>query len=167
MTVRDDTIPKERATVDADGRPAKMGRRAFLRGGARAMPAILTLQSGAALARSSNLISAAPAGTTDALGNTLCLDTTLLRQVGEIEEVYDLGEPATGTINVIPERVYNLEANNGSPQIDEGAICQYGGGPYWWKPTEGSWQQLTVNKGIVVSSAAASSFATGIMYNFL
>ena len=131
------------------------------------MPAILTLQSGAALARSSNLISAAPAGTRDALGNTLCLDTTMLPKVGELNEVYDLGEPAAGTVNVIPERVYKLESNNGSPEIDEAVMCRYGGGPFWWKPTDGKWQQMTLNKGIVVSSAAASSFTTGIIYNHL
>jgi hypothetical protein len=94
----------EHSPADLRDRPKSVSRRALLRGGVTAMPAILTLHSGAALARSSNLIGQAPPGTTDEYGRTLCLDTTGLTQVTEYGTVYDLREPPSGVVNVIPDR---------------------------------------------------------------
>ena len=54
--------------------PKSVSRRSMLKGTATAMPAILTLQSGAALARSSNLISTIDYKSPDRHGRTLCLN---------------------------------------------------------------------------------------------
>lgn len=151
--------------TDSDA-PASAGRRAFLRAGGKAMPAVLTLHSGAALARSSNLISAAPAGTTDPMGYTMCLDTSTMSPVVEAGGVYDLGEPAAGTVNMIPDRIHRLDKNNGSAEIDESSMCELGGGPYWYKQADAGWQSLSINRGIVVSSAATASFAGSLLYRF-
>ena len=85
--------------------PKKMSRRTLLRAGATAMPVILTLQSGEALARSSNLIGAAPAGTRGKGGRALCLETSSLGRVRDSEK-YDLGDPGFATVNALPDADY-------------------------------------------------------------
>ena len=143
--------------VNKDG--LNKSRRKFLRQGATAMPVVLTLQSGAAHAVSSNLISAAPAGTTDASGNTLCLDTTTVPRVG-VGDSYDLGEPPFADINVIPPREYHLEPNRGSPMVSAGGTCN--GGTFHYHES-GGWKQINLpaNGVVVSSSATASVMASG------
>ena len=126
-------------------------RRAFLKKGATAMPVVLTLQSGAALARSSNLIGAAPAGTTDLSGNTLCLDTSSVYPIGG---KYDLGEPPYARVNVIPDRRYVTVTRRGMQEVSETRVC--GGGTYFYR--EGGIQRVNLPaNGIVVSATALSS----------
>ncbi len=70
-----DSVESQKNRAD-DG--AVRGRRAVLKGAVAAMPMILTLQSGAALARSSNMISASsPDSAIDAEGRTLAWITGL------------------------------------------------------------------------------------------
>jgi len=140
----------------------KMSRRAVLRGGVTAMPAILTLQSGAALARSSNLISASAPGTTDSLGRTICLDTNSVYPVGTYSDVYDLGEPPRAEVNIISDRVYYLEKDLSSEKVSHSAMCE--GGTYWYDERGLGWQSVELpHRGIVVSSGAMTSIADHVI----
>ena len=146
-------------SVTGEGRPAPLSRRALIRGGAAAMPVILTLQSGAALARSSNLIGAASDGTTDALGRKLCLDTNSVIPVGGNSGKYDLGEPPYAQVTAINDRDYYHNPNFG-PDLSEARMCQTGQISYYYQDPD--WQQVQVPKGILVSATALSSFAGSI-----
>jgi hypothetical protein len=132
----------------------KVSRRAILKGSAAAMPVILTLQSGAALARSSNLVGAAPHGATDLDGNTLCLDTRTAYRVSDGEK-FDLGQPAYGTVNVIPRRRFFVEPNRGSSPVGPGGMCEKGGTFFYH---ERGWHDVNLpTNGIVVSATAITS----------
>ena len=129
------------------------------------MPAILTLQSGAAFARTSNLVSAAPLDT-KVDGQTHCLDLT--RSWAEPLEgsgnIYDLGENPNVTVNVITERDY-LTAQGSGDQISEGAMCERSGTYYY---QEQGWNTVQLpNKGIVVSSGAWNSIAGHSIKEFM
>ena len=166
MSIQDDTKIND-GNSDAEARPASAGRRAVLRRGAIAMPAILTLHSGSALARSSNLISASAPGTRDALGRTLCLDTSSVEQVGDSGNVFDCGDPPTATVNIIPDRDYYRTKNQGGANISEDDVCN--GGTIFYKPDGGGpWEQFTLeNRGVVISTGAALSMADGITDNLM
>ena len=74
-----------------------VGRRSILKGAIAAAPVIATLPSGAALARSSNLISAtSPTGAFDGYGRTQCLDASSGSLSGS---VMDLGVPPSGNVS--------------------------------------------------------------------
>ena len=93
--------------------PAKsLARRSVLKGAIAAAPVIATLPSGAALARSSNLISStSPAGALDGSGRTLCLDLSS----GELSgTVMDLGVPPSGSVTAITARHYRTEPRGGA-----------------------------------------------------
>ena len=158
MFVQDDKKTKG-SGASQESPPALLGRRALLRRGVVAMPAILTLQSGAALARSSNLIGASPPGTTDSLGRTLCLDTNSV--VPAFGDKYDMGDnPPYAKINIITPRDYHVDANMGSATISEDVLCQ-SGEPGWFK--DGGWQSIDLpSNGVVVSSGSILSNATYI-----
>lgn len=143
--------------------PKSMSRRAVLRGGITAMPAILTLQSGAALARSSNLISAATPDSRDRLGRTLCLDTNSVYPAGHSSTVFDLGEPPSARVNIITDRDYHVEKNSSSAQISEGKMCE--GGVFWYKDRNSmGWQSVELpQNGVVVSAGAMTSIADHVI----
>lgn len=136
-----------------------LSRRNALKLAVATAPFIATLPSGAALARSSNLIGAAPAGSAkDAQGRTLCLDLnsgTRNFQNGAL----DLGVPPRGNLTAIPERYYFTDDRFIAPQISESQMCNQGGTFYHWS---GGWRQVNVPKGILVSATALSSFAGSI-----
>lgn len=157
MTVQED---KQTGTPAAgqQERPESVGRRALLRGGVAAMPAILTLQSGAALARSSNLISAAP-GSRNGDGNALCVDTSTLEQLTSGK--YDFDDPGHATVNVLPDEDYyptNTGRSGDAWSADE--FCETGGSR---KFHDGGWHQVDLpSNGIVVSSNALNSVSSRI-----
>ena len=149
----------------ANGNPKSISRRAVLRGGITAMPAILTLHSGAALARSSNLISAAAPDTTDNLGRTLCLDTNSVYASGDSGNVYDLGEPPVrAEINIVRDRKYFDRRRRPRMQVSESEMCT-SGGEYWFNDRDGNgWQTVKLpSRGIVVSSGAMTSMADHVL----
>jgi hypothetical protein len=163
MFVQDDKKTKD-SESSQDSHPASLGRRALLRRGVVAMPAILTLQSGAALARSSNLIGAASPDTTDGLGRTLCLDTNSVVPAGRYGDKFDMGyNPTYAKINIITARDYRVDKNNSAATMSQGAVCE-GGTPAWFNQKDGSgWQQIELPyRGVVVSSGAILSNAAYI-----
>ncbi len=103
-----------------------MHRRALLKGAAITMPMILTLQSGAALARSSNLISASPYGYEDANGRTMCLDLDSVYPAGDYGDKYDLGEPAYGRVSAINDRDYRRSRGARAERVSEKQMCTEG-----------------------------------------
>lgn len=149
--------------------PAKIGRRALLRGATTAVPAILTLQSGAALARSSNLIGANPysgAGN----GKYNCLDFDGIDRTDK-PNVFDLGSPPMGHVTRIDadSRYYKTDPNQdgggwhgGSTEVSKSKMCADGGTYYRkdrWRST-----RVNVKRGMLVSATALNSFSSGINY---
>ena len=165
-------IHDDREIIDGSGdeeaRPASAGRRALLRRGAVAMPAILTLHSGSALAQSSNLISASAPGTRDSLGRTLCLDTSSVYPAGESGDVFDVGYPPRLTVNILVERDHYASKNTGGAIMTEDQVC-YEGTTVFYKPDGGGpWEDFTLgNRGVVISTGAALSMADGITDNLM
>lgn len=152
--------------------PRSISRRAVLRGGVTAMPAILTLQSGAALARSSNLITASSPDTTDALGRTMCLDLNSVEYTSESGTAFDLGEPPSpATVNILEPRDYRVEPNRSAEKISAGVACERGG-PIYYKPEGGGpWARIDLpqypRSGVVVSSGSMTSMADHVIETLL
>ena len=124
------------------------------------MPAILTLQSGAALARSSNLITAAP-GSRTSDGSVLCLDTSTADRLDGGQ--YDYHDPGYGTVNVIPdEDFYPTRRRRRRPRNAWSAerFCESGGSRVFY---EGGWHQVDLpSNGIVVSANALNSVSSRV-----
>ena len=156
MSIQDDKETTNSSATDGL-RPRRMSRRALVKTGTMAMPAILTLQSGAALARSSNLISAASPDTTVSRGRTICLDTDSVYPATRCRGVYDAGEPSYLRVNVIRGRDHYTKANDGMQPIGESQM-RLKGGPFFSK-CSGGWTRVNLPRnGIVISATAASSF---------
>ncbi len=131
------------------------------------MPAILTLQSGAALARSSNLIGAAPAGTRDAHGDAICLDTSTAFPLSGSNK-YDLQDPGFATVNVIPDaEYYPLGSGRSADPMTADAFCELGGSNQYH---DAGWHQIDLPaNGIIVSANALNSVSgnVDILINYL
>ncbi|MCH9004544.1 MAG: hypothetical protein IH838_04545 [Proteobacteria bacterium] len=157
---------------DQFSRPKSISRRALIKGGVTVMPAILTLQSGAALARSSNLIRASSSYTTDGLGRTLCMDKKSVIHADDFSEIYDLGEPPYAEVNIIPgpaeRQYYYIEANKGTGSaVTPGAMCERGG-TFYFKPVGGGpWEETYVPQGFVASAGAMTSIASYVKDNLI
>ena len=119
-------------------------------------PVIATLSSGAALARSSNVIGPTTGTGQDALGRTLCLDAS---SGVPVDGMIDLGVPPSGRVTAIRDRDYRVEARGGAAPIAEKDMCKKGGDFYY---QSSGWQTVRVPRGIVVSATALSSFAGSI-----
>ena len=148
-------IPKQ-PTTDAG---KALSRRRVLKVAVATAPLIATLPSGAALARSSNLIGAAPAASAhDAQGRTLCLD--LKSGTGNYANgSLDLGASPKGNLTAIKDRYYWTDDKFTSPMISEPDMCKQGGTFHYWNS---GWRDAKVPKGILVSATALSSFAGSI-----
>ena len=174
-------------TTEAPERPtqspvakASVSRRALLRGASAAVPTILTLHSGAALARSSNLI-----GTVDSAsraknrsGQIQCLDQA--SAVDGTPAKLDLGEQPMLHVQYINQRSYYRGKSNGqtgdlSRPVSIEQMCREGGtfwyreqsGNWWspqlkWKATTGGYNNRGVERGFLVSATALTSFASSI-----
>ncbi len=143
-------MPKEKMDKNQDhtgtGKTPAMSRRSLLKGGISAMPAVLTLQSGAALARSSNLISVSRRGDhKDHWGRTLCLDTKSVYPVDGSRRQYDLGHPAYGRVAAIRDREYYGLTPNGIREVDESMMCRRGGVYYYRKRERYRWHDSRRN----------------------
>jgi hypothetical protein len=136
-----------------------LNRRRVLKVAVATAPFIATLPSGAALARSSNLIGTAPAANArDAQGRTLCLD--LRSGTGNYYNgALDLGQPPSGQLTAIKDRTYRVDDHIWSSQISESEMCKKGGKYYYYSS---GWRNVNVPKGMLVSATALSSFAGSI-----
>lgn len=118
-----------------------MSRRALLRGAVTTMPVVLTLQSGAALARSSNMISASQYSSQDRRGRTLCLDTDSVYPADGSGHRFDMGEPAHAHVYAINERDYRVAPHRNARRITEEQICRSGRPGYY--RGEYGWEQVS------------------------
>lgn len=163
---------KDDNSNDRDGKdpsataPRKaLSRRALLKGSVATMPAILTLHSGAALARSSNLISGTPSYSRDSQGRTLCLDTDSVYPASRRGDIYDLGDPPYARVSAINDRDYwTRPSYHHSDRISESRMCE-SGGTYYYRSRWGwgGWRETKVPRGILVSATALTSFASDIV----
>jgi len=144
--------------VAEPGPEVSKGRRSMIKGAVGTLPMILTLQSGAALARSSNLIIAAsPASAKDAYGRTLCMDESSVYPAAEAG-MYDLGEPASGTVMAINDRKHMSWDGRRASYISEDEMCERGG-TYYYAKRYGYGTVDCKGGGMLVSAGAISSFA--------
>ena len=143
--------------------PTSISRRKMLKAGLTAMPVVLTLQSGEALARSSNLISAAP-GMRNIDGNALCLDTRTADLLSGGK--YDL-DTRDATVNAIPDVDYYLSRGFKGEPISADTFCELGGSRQYHA---GGWHQVDLpTNGIIVSANALNSVSSraDILLNYL
>jgi hypothetical protein len=150
--------------MDNPNQEADLSRRALLRGATVAVPTILTLHSGAALARSSNLIGAAPNASAE--GNKLrCLDTSSVYRT-EKPNVFDLGEdPMAHVTTIRTNKQYFRPGNNDQPSnnsVGGQQMCSNGG--RFFRKDGNSFTRVRVKRGVLVSATALSSFANDITY---
>lgn len=164
------SVPADTTAADA---PPSVTRRALLRGASAAVPTILTLQSGAALAQSSNLM-----GTVQSAnqavgegGNVQCID--MASAVGGTPQQLDLGQNPQLAMQYIPQRTYYLTKSGAAgSKSDEivsiEAMCR-NGGTYWYKDGSGPKEALSVSPagnpvkaGFLVSATALHSFTSAI-----
>jgi hypothetical protein len=152
----------------------------LLRGASAAVPTILTLQSGAALAASSNLLgtvndAGAAIGKTglDGRPNVQCL--VLDPTMGGTPERLDLGANPLLQMQYIPQRNYYSQSNYAAADKGPGTtgyvtitdMC-HKGGTYYYKSSNGPKAALSVPQGnaiqpgFLVSSTALTSFASSI-----
>jgi hypothetical protein len=131
-----------------------VNRRRLLKVAVATAPAIATLSSGAALARSSNLIGPTAGAGKDSAGRTQCLKFGTA-----VDGMVDLGVPPNGHVTLITERDYRVSPQASARTITEKQMCESGGNFYY---QNGGWKTASVPRGIMVSATALSSFAGSI-----
>jgi hypothetical protein len=146
--------------------PLAVSRRAMLSGaGKAAVPAIITLYSGAALARSSNLIGANKHQGAEQ-DKFRCLDTSSVYRTNK-PNVYDLGrDPMAHVTRIDARREYfapDQKGNLTTKKVNGAKMCT-DGGQYFRKTGHNNYQKVNVRKGVLVSATALSSFANDITY---
>ena len=138
--------------------PTGISRRALLRGATATVPTILTLTSGAALARSSNLIGVTQSTTQDPV---LCLDPASAQRV--TDSIYDLGSPAYGEVTRFSSaNKYRDKANPGT-ELSHQQACKLNGTLQVKYNYSGTWVDKPRTPGHFVSNAAVASFGTRIL----
>jgi hypothetical protein len=135
-----------------------LNRRRLLKAAVATAPVIATLPSGAALARSSNIIGPTSGSAKDSKGRTLCLNRNSGTPVGGGR--IDLGPRPSGQAVAIRERDYRTAGSLSADPISEKAMCQQGGQFQYWN--SGSWKTVDVPRGMAVSAMAMASFAGSI-----
>jgi hypothetical protein len=163
MAVENDETGRGTLAKDPGSRPVSISRRALLRGASAAVPTILTLHSGAALAQTSNLVGAQPFATKEN-NQYRCLDTSSVYRSNKAN-VYDLGSPPMGHVTRIQaDGAYYRPGSNGQQSNDAvtgPTMCQEGG--TFYRKSSG-WTQVSVEQGVLVSATALSSFSSAIKY---
>jgi hypothetical protein len=139
---------------------AALSRRRFVKGAIATAPVLATLPSGAALARSSNIIgSTSPAGAIYK-NKLLCLDARSGSGLTAGGSAVDLGQPPSGFATAITDRDYRVDDGESAAPVTEAAMCKNGG--YYYYKSSWGWKKVTVPKGMYVSATAMSSFAGSI-----
>lgn len=138
---------------------ANLTRRAMLRGATAAVPTILTLGSGAALAASSNLLAT---NTTPTTTDVNCLDPASTQgTLPTNPNVYDLGSPPYADVTVIPSaNRYRNPATN--TDMTTSQVCRFSGKVQVKYNGTGMWYEKTRTTGAMASAAALASFGSRI-----
>jgi hypothetical protein len=151
------------ALVDRPGTP-NLSRRAMLRGATAAVPTILTLGSGAALAASSNLLGTTQTPTTTDVN---CLDPSSTQgPLVSNPNVYDLGSPPYGEVTIIPAtNRYRNPATGLDMTTSE--VCQLNGTVQVKYGGSGPWVSKTRYPGAMASATALASLGTRILKTYI
>jgi hypothetical protein len=147
--------------------PALISRRNLLKKGAAAMPAVLTLQSGAALAASSAYIGSASLEGPADMGDVLCLDTYGAEPLPN-GTTYRFVDASYADVYVMPDGNYhpNKGQNDNDSSVRADEFCRTGGIKYL---DANGWPQadLPTNiNGILVSSTALNSIGAAFPINY-
>ncbi len=167
MTTPDERHEGPRGEARAEAPPSS-SRRALLRGAMVAVPTVLTLNSGAALARSSNLVGVGPEAGPEG-GQYRCLDTETVYQTSN-PNVYDLGDPPMAHVTTIRSdvRYQRLKAAGNSGVLKPGdgvsqaTMCREGG--TFYRNSGHTSGNVQVKRGVLVSATALASFSGSIRY---
>lgn len=151
-----------------EGEPVSVARRALLRGAMATVPTVMTLHSGAALARSSNLVGVGPTAGSEG-GKFRCMDTETVYKTDN-PNVYDLGDPPMAHVTTIRDNVtyQRLERVGNSSNFKPGAtvhasdMCREGG--TFYRNSGSSSGNVAVKRGVLVSATALASFSGSIRY---
>lgn len=158
-------------TDQIDTAAKSISRRTLLRGATVALPTVMTLKSGAALAASSNLMGTVRTAS-EAVGEggrVQCLDAASAE--GGTTARLDLGtDPMLHVQYVTPRTYYLGNSNNtaGDPNkpVTIDRMCRVGG-RYWYR--DQGWRQISVGynrrgieAGFLVSATALASFSSAI-----
>jgi len=164
MTAQHDLKPGANADESQDpvssAEQASRKRRVVIRGAAAALPTILTLRSGAALARSSNLISATIE--VDPTGPNRCValadvEPPIVQPAGS---KYDLGEPPAARVTEFTSGHLYATDSGGVNRVTPLEICSNPDVAYYVSTDGATWTQVpTIEKGFLVSATAWSSFS--------
>lgn len=161
----DRKAPTSKPEAESTGTP-DVSRRALLSGACKvAGPAIVTLYSGAALARSSNLISTSNNNGAE-YGKYRCLDTSSVHdKVGT--NLYDLGSrPMARVTRINSTKQYyaiDWQGRRTNTLVSPSTMCNEGKS-YFRKDGYNQYTKVSVYKGGMVSATALSSFANNITY---
>jgi hypothetical protein len=163
-------ITKEEGREAATGNSGQVSasRRALLRGAVVAMPTVMTLHSGAALARSSNLVGVGPGAGPEG-GQYRCLDTETVFRTDN-PNVYDLGNPPMAHVTTIRndvryhrlERIGSTNLFRPGEEVSAPTMCREGG--QFFRASGYTSGQVNVKRGVLVSATALSSFSGAIRY---
>ena len=146
------------------GAPANLTRRAMLRGATVAVPTILTLGSGAALAASSNLLAT---NTTPTTADVNCLDPMSTQgTLPTNPNVYDLGAPPYADVTVI-EAMHRYRNPATSKDMITSEVCRFNGKVQVKYNGTGPWVDKTRTPGAMASAAALASFGSRINKSYI
>jgi hypothetical protein len=163
MTAQHDSKPGasagEAEALDSNLAQGPISRRVMIRGAAAALPTILTLHSGAALARSSNLISATIE--VDPTGPNRCVALADVKPAGS---KYDLGEPPAARVTEFGSGHLYATDEGGLNRVTPLQICDNPNADYWVSTDlGGTWNAVNqvppIERGFLVSATAWSSFS--------
>lgn len=153
-------LPAE--TKSEETKPASMSRRALLKQAGVAMPAVLTLQSGAAMAASSVYIGTTTRdGSRDSSGNVYCMDVRNAEQMPN-GTTYRFVNTNYADVYVLPDGNYHEAKGRGSEYILSDDYCYTGGTRFL---DAGGWPQHDMPagmNGVLVSSTALTSVAAAL-----
>ncbi len=148
--------------------PVSVSRRRLVRGAAVALPTILTLNSGAALATSSDLIiRLSPDAAPDGLNRMLCLDTATVEPVGKSGKLKVVpGQTTVNAIPVDPPYYDAYDATTGTVQtaVTPAEVCSQSATypPYYAQMADGTVKEAMLNPGARISASAMASFGSAV-----
>ena len=151
-----------------EGERVSVARRALLRGAMATVPTVMTLHSGAALARSSNLVGVGPTAGSEG-GKFRCMDTETVYKTDN-PNVYDLGDPPMAHVTTIRdnvkfrrvERVGHSYIYRPGAEVSPADMCREGGA--FFRIDGWNSRQVAVKRGVLVSATALASFSGSIRY---
>ena len=159
-------------TKSEGSKPASMSRRALLKQAGVAMPAVLTLQSGAAMAASSVYIGTTTRdGSRDSSGNVYCMDVRNAEPVNEAGTTYRFVNTNYADVYVLPDGSYHDVKGNSkdNPGVLSDQFCSAGGSKFL---NASGWPQYDLpagmnGNGVLVSATALASVTAALDINFL